>query len=258
VQQQQQQHQQQHQQQQQQQQQQQVEQMLQQEIAEQPQQLVALPQPDEKVEDVTVPEAEQQSEVLMSSAAVVEELDDNQASTNAVSVQGKDVSDSMMTKSPLHRPLSTASMMTTSSSLASSTLSLCSNASVGFSCSCDFKHPPQYYQQSLSLDETQPPPPIRKTSVPNVQFQAQPPHPAVAVAALLRRGSLPLTSKKQLSDYELFHARSSSCSRRSSSGAIVPLATLKENQTDSDISLEDLSQVSQVHLYTMGLYMVLE
>lgn len=80
-----------------------------------------------------------------------------------------------------------------------------------------------YYQQSQG---------IRKSSVPNNEVHLH-------QEALLRRGSLPasmLLNQEQ-------QARLST--RRSSSGAIVPpqLATLRENRGDSDISLEDLSQV---------------
>ena len=132
----------------------------------------------------------------------------------------------------------------------------------------------QHQQQQLSHKDAAAQ--FRKSSVPNatqIQFHAE---------ALLRRGSLPplpstillvKTSAGQssgqgtpsssagstlssvasmclsepqppiFSPEKMSAAAPPNMSRRSSSGAITPLATLKEKATDSDISLEDLSQV---------------
>lgn len=119
-----------------------------------------------------------------------------------------------------------------SSSLYSSTSSLSST----FSCadhhlSSLHVQPHRYH---LNLDDQTYQQGIRKSSVPNNEVHLH-------QEALLRRGSLPasmLLNQEQQSRLS---------TRRSSSGAIVPpqLATLRENRGDSDISLEDLSQVRQ-------------
>ena len=138
-----------------------------------------------------------------------------------------------------------------SASLYSSTSSLSS--------SCDYLHA---YKHSISVEEAQyhqQPQQPRKTSVPNTTTSGGPmPNHAGLMAsdALLRRGSLPHTILLMKQDPAAagglapglqaggHHYSPSSTSRRSSSGAIVPLATLREKAGDSDMSNEDLSQVS--------------
>lgn len=169
---------------------------------------------------------------------------------STLSTQGKDVSHGCdMMKPP--KILSVVS----SNSLYSSTSSLSS------SFSCD--HLMHYHYHSNPHATLQPPPnsvklqhqqsleeyqlqhkeaaaQFRKSSVPtnDIQFHAE---------ALLRRGSLPpsiLLMNRQQQQQTSDTCSDRLQSRRSSSGAIiVPLATLRENQQDSDISLEDLSQV---------------
>ena len=132
----------------------------------------------------------------------------------------------------------------------------------------------QHQQQQLSHKDAAAQ--FRKSSVPNatqIQFHAE---------ALLRRGSLPPLSSILLvktgsgqgtpssSAGSTLSSVASTCmsepffspekmsaappnmSRRSSSGAITPLATLKEKATDSDISLEDLSQVKSAAFLLNG------
>ena len=132
----------------------------------------------------------------------------------------------------------------------------------------------QHQQQQQQLSHKDAAAQFRKSSVPNatqqIQFHAE---------ALLRRGSLPplpsaillvktsagssgqgtpsssagstlssvastcMSEPLPFFSPEKMSAAPPNMSRRSSSGAITPLATLKEKATDSDISLEDLSQV---------------
>ena len=136
----------------------------------------------------------------------------------------------------------------------------------------------QHQQQQLSHKDAAAQ--FRKSSVPNatqIQFHAE---------ALLRRGSLPPLSSILLvktgsgqgtpsssagstlssvasmclsepqppifSPEKMSAAAPPNMSRRSSSGAITPLATLKEKATDSDISLEDLSQVKSAAFLLNG------
>ena len=83
---------------------------------------------------------------------------------------------------------------------------------------------------------------FRKSSVPthqSIQIHAE---------ALLRRGSLPPALTSILANQ--LEANSRLNSRRSSSGTIAPLATLRESHGDSDISMEDLSQVSLESWYS--------
>ena len=119
--------------------------------------------------------------------------------------------------------------------------------------------PPIHHQMSHKDAAAQ----FRKSSVPNAQIFHVP-------EAFLRRGSLPplpsiLLNKSGTASGTLSSASSaasdlekiSSMPRRSSSGAITPLATLRE-KADSDISLEDLSQVkSPILLIMFLLYLLL-
>ena len=179
---------------------------------------------------------------------------------SALNTQGKDVSglESPMVLQPpvLSAPVISkmpfSFVVMPSTSLYSSTSSLSSN----FSCEPAtmhalttsahpklVQHLDEYQPQSkdLILNQQQiyaPQSHYRKTSVPSVAVgQVQ----QIQADFLLRRGSLPPNIVLQKGEIELSNRLTS---RRSSSGAIPPLATLRENHGDSDISLEDLSQVS--------------
>ena len=140
------------------------------------------------------------------------------------STQGKDVSDVeslalQQTKRATH-PLTFVVMP---SSMYSSTSSLSST----FSCDHILHANSNQLHHIIAPKEV-----LRKSSVPNNEQN-------VHAENLLRRGSLPMS----LSEFGNQRLNS----RRSSSGAInAPLATLRENRGDSDISLEDLSQVEPI------------
>ena len=149
-----------------------------------------------------------------------------------------------------------ASCVTSATSLCSSTSSLSSS----FSCTSNADHqiylqnqaflhansqPSQIrsapaYHQSISLEQDfqqqhrEAAAQFRKSSVPTHQIQ-------IHAEALLRRGSLPPALTSILANQ--LEASNRLTSRRSSSGTIATLATLRESHGDSDISLEDLSQV---------------
>ena len=121
------------------------------------------------------------------------------------------------------------------------------------SSSCDYlSHAPPSYKHSVSLEEQARTAPYqqhqqRKNSAGPVI--GQPTHASSLIAAndnaLLRRGSLPHTILLMKQDFPITSTTAlGSNSRRSSSGTVVPLATLREKAGDSDMSNEDLSQVS--------------
>ena len=156
---------------------------------------------------------------------------------SVVSTQGKDVSDYESPRILIQQP--SFVVMHPSSSLYSSTSSLSSSC---FSCDPSFVHAAklQHFDEYQHLNPNaamafQ----LRKSSVPTAS-----PTPLITAEALLRRGSLPpsiiLNPKSEI---EMSNSRLTS--RRSSSGTIAPLATLREGHAgDSDLSIEDLSQVS--------------
>ena len=143
-------------------------------------------------------------------------------------------------------------------SVSSSTLYSATSMS-SLSSSCDYlSHASPYYTHShphLSIEEqtrlgsNQ----QRKNSAGPVIGQASGHASLIAAsdnAALLRRGSLPHTILLMKQDFQSGIGTNVSAlgsnSRRSSSGTVVPLATLREKAGDSDMSNEDLSQVSLV------------
>ena len=169
------------------------------------------------------------------SEAVGEADEDDSATTTT---QGKDVSDMDLS----HKHPKFVVMPCSSSSLYSSTSSLSST----FSCDSSLHAVKLHHQHSVNdmqqQNHREAAAQFRKSSVPVNQIQ-------IHAEAFLRRGSLPIPSlllaatAASTNDIHKFNT-----SRRSSSGTVmpIPLATLKENHGDSDISLEDLSQVSQI------------
>ena len=137
-----------------------------------------------------------------------------------------------------------------SHSVSSSTLYSATSMS-SLSSSCDFLSHAPYYTHSLSHPEQlQNQNPQRKNSAGPVIGQPSGHASLIAAsdnAALLRRGSLPHSILLMKQDFGCNLPNVStlgSNSRRSSSGTVVPLATLREKAGDSDLSNEDLSQVS--------------
>ena len=148
----------------------------------------------------------------------------------------------------------------TSSSLCSSTSSLSSS----FSChdlqnyqnlhasqpNSLNKQPPLLQHQSTSLVEQPDYTQQHREAAAQFRKSSVPTHQSIQIhaEALLRRGSLPPALTSILANQ--LEANSRLNSRRSSSGTIAPLATLRESHGDSDISMEDLSQVSLESWYS--------